>query len=149
MTDNHLENYIAAHIDEEPPHLRKLNRDTHVMCLYANMCSGHEQGRLLKMLVRMIRPSTCLSSAHSQDIRPSVLRKDSLKTELSTPLRLMTKWKTLSVSISMNHHMPTVSPFTLGMPRRFFLRSIYNGILSLSMPTSDIISIITRWYFLL
>ncbi len=60
MTDNQLENYIAVHIDEEPPHLRKLNRDTHVMCLYANMCSGHEQGRLLKMLVRMIRPVNVL-----------------------------------------------------------------------------------------
>ena len=55
MTDE-LENYILHHIDPEPEHLRRLNRDTHTMCLYANMCSGHLQGRLLKMLTRMIKP---------------------------------------------------------------------------------------------
>ncbi len=60
MIDDSLEEYITARIDVEPPHLRKLNRDTHVSCLYANMCSGHEQGRLLKMLVRMIRPANIL-----------------------------------------------------------------------------------------
>lgn len=60
MIDNRLEEYIAAHIDAEPPHLKRLNRDTHVSCLYANMCSGHEQGRLLKMLVRMIKPVNIL-----------------------------------------------------------------------------------------
>lgn len=60
MNDGNLEEYIAAHIDDEPVHLKKLNRDTHVSCLYANMCSGHEQGRLLKMLVRMIRPRDIL-----------------------------------------------------------------------------------------
>ncbi|MCM1094360.1 MAG: O-methyltransferase [Lachnospiraceae bacterium] len=60
MIDNSLEEYITAHIDAEPPHLKKLNRDTHVSCLYANMCSGHEQGRLLKMLVRMMKPCNIL-----------------------------------------------------------------------------------------
>lgn len=58
--DSQLENYILAHIDPEPPHLAKLNRDTHVQLLWANMCSGHLQGRLLKMLVRMIRPRRIL-----------------------------------------------------------------------------------------
>lgn len=51
-----LENYILSHIDTEPTHLKQLNRDTHVECLYSNMCSGHLQGRLLKMFVRMIKP---------------------------------------------------------------------------------------------
>lgn len=35
-----VDEYILSHIDQEPAHLQKLNRDTHVMCLYANMCSG-------------------------------------------------------------------------------------------------------------
>ncbi len=55
-----LEEYILGHIDPEPDHLKKLNRDTHVTCLYANMCSGHLQGRLLKMLTRMIKPRRVL-----------------------------------------------------------------------------------------
>ena len=59
MTEE-LENYILEHIDPEPELLRHVNRDTHVMCLYSNMCSGHLQGRLLKMLTRMIRPHRIL-----------------------------------------------------------------------------------------
>lgn len=59
MTEE-LENYILQHIDPEPELLRRVNRDTHVMCLYSNMCSGHLQGRMLKMLTRMIRPHRIL-----------------------------------------------------------------------------------------
>lgn len=55
-----LENYILAHIDAEPEHLYQLDRDTHIELLYSRMCSGHLQGRLLKMLVRMIRPKRVL-----------------------------------------------------------------------------------------
>ena len=43
-------------MDAEPEHLARLDRDTHVRLLYPRMCSGHLQGRLLKMLVRMINP---------------------------------------------------------------------------------------------
>ena len=59
MTEE-LEEYILAHIDAEPDHLRQLDRDTHVRLLYARMCSGHLQGRLLKMLVQMINPLSVL-----------------------------------------------------------------------------------------
>ncbi len=55
-----LEDYILDHIDPEPDNLKRLNRDTHLMCLYSNMCSGHLQGRMLKMLTRMIRPERIL-----------------------------------------------------------------------------------------
>lgn len=55
-----LEEYISAHIDAEPHSLHKLDRDTHLQLLYSRMCSGHIQGRLLKMLVRMIKPRTAL-----------------------------------------------------------------------------------------
>ena len=55
-----LEDYILAHIDAEPEHLHELDRDTHIELLYSRMCSGHLQGRLLKMLVRMIRPKLVL-----------------------------------------------------------------------------------------
>ena len=45
-----LEEYIEKHIDREPDHLHALYRRTHLTRLYARMCSGHSQGRLLAML---------------------------------------------------------------------------------------------------
>lgn len=58
--DEKLEQYVLAHIDAEPVELTKLDRDTHLRLLYSRMCSGHLQGRLLKMLVRMINPRCVL-----------------------------------------------------------------------------------------
>ena len=55
-----IEEYILSHIDAEPENLYQLDRDTHLQLLYSRMCSGHLQGRLLKMLVRMIRPKCVL-----------------------------------------------------------------------------------------
>lgn len=52
--------YIAAHIDPEPERLHELYRHTHLCHLYPRMCSGHVQGRLLKMLTAMIRPTRIL-----------------------------------------------------------------------------------------
>lgn len=59
MTEE-LEEYILQHIDKESEELATLNRETHLYHLRPRMCSGHLQGRLLKMLVRMIRPKTIL-----------------------------------------------------------------------------------------
>ncbi|MBQ7942293.1 MAG: O-methyltransferase [Muribaculaceae bacterium] len=55
-----LEEYILAHIDEEGDALARLNRETHLYHLRPRMCSGHLQGRLLKMFVRMINPRNIL-----------------------------------------------------------------------------------------
>ncbi|MFB6341067.1 O-methyltransferase [Saccharicrinis sp. FJH62] len=55
-----LEQYILDHIDEEPEYLQKLSRDTFANMLYPQMLSGHLQGRLLKMLCRMINPERIL-----------------------------------------------------------------------------------------
>lgn len=55
-----LENYIAAHISPEPEALARLYRHTHLHRLYPRMCSGHVQGRMLKMLTRMISPRRIL-----------------------------------------------------------------------------------------
>ena len=51
-----LEDYILRHIDPEPDSLYKLDRRTNIHLLNGRMCSGHLQGRLLKMLVTMINP---------------------------------------------------------------------------------------------
>ena len=55
-----IDDYILSHIDDEGDYLRALYRDTHVKLLYPRMASGHLQGRMLKMFVRMIRPRQIL-----------------------------------------------------------------------------------------
>lgn len=55
-----LDNYILSHIDTEPEYSYCLWRATNIYMLHGRMASGHLQGRLLKMLVRMIRPKNIL-----------------------------------------------------------------------------------------
>ena len=55
-----LDEYILQHIDDETDYLKALYRDTHVKLLRPRMASGHLQGRMLKMFVRMIRPKQVL-----------------------------------------------------------------------------------------
>ena len=52
--------YLLAHIDPEGDYLHALWRDTQLRTYYGQMASGHLQGRLLKMLTRMIRPRRIL-----------------------------------------------------------------------------------------
>lgn len=75
-----LDDYILAHIDPEPEYLHRLWRATNLHLNYPRMASGHLQGRLLRMLVHMIRPKAvleigtftgystlCMASALEQD----------------------------------------------------------------------------------
>lgn len=55
-----LEDYILAHTEPEPEYLYRLWRATNIHTIHGRMASGHLQGRLLKMLVRMIRPKNIL-----------------------------------------------------------------------------------------
>ena len=55
-----LEEYISAHIEAESTLLRNLYRETNLKMLNPRMASGHIQGRLLKMLVSMIKPKIVL-----------------------------------------------------------------------------------------
>lgn len=55
-----MEEYISAHIGAESSLLRDLYRETNLRMLNPRMASGHIQGRLLKMLVTMIRPQLIL-----------------------------------------------------------------------------------------
>ena len=54
--DEALAQYVLSHIDPEPDYLYQLYRATNIHTLHGRMASGHLQGRLLKMLVRMFRP---------------------------------------------------------------------------------------------
>ena len=55
-----IEEYILRHTEPEPDYLYRLWRATNIHTIHGRMASGHLQGRLLKMLVRMIRPATIL-----------------------------------------------------------------------------------------
>lgn len=55
-----LERYLLAHIDAEGDYLYRLYRATNIHTVHGRMASGHLQGRLLKMLVEMIRPKNVL-----------------------------------------------------------------------------------------
>lgn len=55
-----IDEYIEQHIDAEGNYLHQLYRATQTKLLYGRMASGHVQGRLLKMLVEMIRPKNIL-----------------------------------------------------------------------------------------
>lgn len=52
-TEDALDEYVRAHIDPEPELLHQVTRLTHLRLTYPRMCSGHVQGRLLKMLCQL------------------------------------------------------------------------------------------------
>ena len=55
-----LDRYLISHIDPEPDYLHRLWRATNLELLNGRMASGHLQGRVLKMLVRMVQPRRIL-----------------------------------------------------------------------------------------
>jgi predicted O-methyltransferase YrrM len=55
-----LEKYILDHSQPEDELLKKLTHEANVKLLHPHMLSGHIQGRLLSMLVAMIKPKRVL-----------------------------------------------------------------------------------------
>ena len=55
-----LDAYIMQHTSPEPDYLYRLWRASNLYTVHGRMASGHLQGRLLKMLVQMIRPQHIL-----------------------------------------------------------------------------------------
>jgi predicted O-methyltransferase YrrM len=60
MMDRKIEKYITDHSTAEDPLLEELYRETHIRFVNPNMVSGHLQGKLLELLVKMIKPSVIL-----------------------------------------------------------------------------------------
>ncbi len=60
MKSEELEKYVLSHIDAEGDYLYRLYRATNIQLLHGRMASGHLQGRLLKMLVEMVKPKIIL-----------------------------------------------------------------------------------------
>lgn len=55
-----IDQYVCDHTSPETELLADLNRQTHVKILQPRMLSGHFQGRLLSMFVKMIQPKHIL-----------------------------------------------------------------------------------------
>ena len=55
-----IDSYIEAHTDAEGSYLHALYRATNIHTIHGRMASGHIQGRLLKMIVEMVRPKNIL-----------------------------------------------------------------------------------------
>ncbi len=55
-----LDRYIEEHIAPEGDYLYRLWRATNIHTIHGRMASGHIQGRFLKMLVEMARPTNIL-----------------------------------------------------------------------------------------
>ena len=55
-----LEKYIHENSSPEDVLLRELDRETHLRVLNPRMISGHIQGKLLELLVKMFRPQSIL-----------------------------------------------------------------------------------------
>lgn len=55
-----IEEYISKHSDAEPDYLAKVDRATHLRLINPRMCSGHFQGRVLRMFCHMIQPKRVL-----------------------------------------------------------------------------------------
>lgn len=58
--EENLAKYIEAHTNEESSLLKKLNRETQLKVMMPRMISGHFQGRVLSMLMKMIKPVSIL-----------------------------------------------------------------------------------------
>ena len=60
MITDIISEYCETHTTPEPPVLATVNRETHLSQVYPQMLSGHLQGALLRMIVRMIKPERVL-----------------------------------------------------------------------------------------
>lgn len=55
-----LDNYVDSHTSPEPEYLQRLIRESNLRLVNGRMCSGHLQGRLLKMLTELCAPKLAL-----------------------------------------------------------------------------------------
>ena len=85
-----LDQYILEHIDEESEISESLVSGHACKTATSRMASGHLQGRLLKMLVRMIRPRRILEIGTYSGYSAFAWQKALNRTVAYTPLKSMT-----------------------------------------------------------
>lgn len=105
MTD--ISSYIRAHSSPEGDYLYRLYRATNIHTIHGRMASGHVQGRLLKMLVEMIRPKNVLEVGTFSGYSASAWQKDYPTGARYILSRLTTRWRTSPVRGSKALPTPT------------------------------------------
>ena len=60
LLEKELDRYVRQFSSPEDPLLKELDRQTHLYTVHPRMSSGHIQGMILQMLVRMYRPVSIL-----------------------------------------------------------------------------------------
>lgn len=58
--ESDLDAYVDSHISPEPEFLHQLTRESNLRLINGRMCSGHLQGRLLKMLTQLCAPKVAV-----------------------------------------------------------------------------------------
>ncbi len=58
--DSEMDRYLERHASQEPEILKKLRRETYQKTTQPHMISGYQQGRLLSIISKMIRPKRVL-----------------------------------------------------------------------------------------
>ena len=107
-----LERYVHEHSAPEEELLHELDRETNLRAVAPRMLSGHIQGRMLEMFVRMIRPR--LTNWKSSPNRGSTVRLTGPKSA-STSDRPSTsppgsaKYTTSYSSTATNANTPTTT----------------------------------------
>ena len=54
--ESELDSYVDSHSSPEPDYLKRLTRESNLRLINGRMCSGHLQGRLLKMITMLCAP---------------------------------------------------------------------------------------------
>lgn len=98
MSTDPLERYVEANSIPESELLHELDRQTHLRAVAPRMISGHIQGRLLTLLVRMLRPrnileigtftgysALCLAEGLGEEGLLHTIETDDELAEISTP----------------------------------------------------------------
>lgn len=115
MTEE-LEEYILRHIDKEGETLSRLDRETHLYHLRPRMCSGHLQGKLLKMFVRMIRPKRILELGTFTGYSALAMAEGLVPGRSCTQSKSTTSWRISSESISARRNRGKTSTCTSATP---------------------------------
>lgn len=88
-----LEQYIHDHTSPEEELLHELDRETNLRVVQPRMLSGHIQGRLLEMLVRMLRPRRILEIGTFTGYSALSMAAGLEEGGNCTPSRWRTSWK--------------------------------------------------------
>lgn len=100
-----IDEYILQHIDPESDYLKALYRDTHVKLLRPRMASGHLQGRMLKMFVKMIRPRQILEIGTYSGYSALCLAEGLSEGGMLHTFEIMMNKRTLPVRGLKNRHL--------------------------------------------